>query len=374
MEKRPEIKSLTGLRGIAAVAVMAYHYSLLDFYPDNPLGPCYVAVDLFFILSGFVMAAVHARDFTEGWSAPAYAGFLHRRFARVYPLYFVTTLASFALSKFEIGSDVPHPTRALLTNIAAIQNLGPGLLSADLGRSLNGPSWSISTELGAYLLFPWLAIALVHRPWRIAAAACVLALGSLAGIALLPAGWAGAARQHGPLDLSWGDTLWPLLRCLAGFSLGLVTYRVSRAPSVGAGRSGWGDAGVIGALLLLWLVPGSDVLIVMVFPAVILQICTDQSPLARALGRPIPHALGMLSYSIYLVHAPALAIHPALRRAVEAAGVPHAGTVSFAVLCCVVLAIAWLAFNVVEKPLRRLFQGVFLRNLRPRLDGNRMAS
>jgi len=374
MAKRPEIRSLTGLRGIAAVAVMVWHYSLVEYHPDNPLGRCYVAVDLFFILSGFVMAAVHAQDFAEGWSAPAYAGFLHRRFARVYPLYFVTTLTAFALSKFVTGSDILHPTRTLLTNLLDVQCLGPGLLSLDLGRSLDGPGWSISTELGAYLLFPWLAIALVHRPWRVAAAACVLALGSLTVIAVLPAGWIGAGWRQGPLDVSWGDTLWPLLRCLAGFSLGLVAYRVSRAPAFGAGRNGWVDAGVIGAMLLLWLMPGSDLLIVMVFLVLILQVCTDQSPLAHALGRPIPHALGTLSYAIYLVHYPALAIHPALRRAVEAAGMPYAETVSFAVLCCVVIAIAWLAFNVVERPLRRLFQDAFQRNLRPGLGDNPIAS
>lgn len=374
MAKRPEIRSLTGLRGIAAVVVMVRHYSIIEYHPNNPLGPCYVAVDLFFILSGFVMAAVHAQDFAEGWSAPAYASFLHKRFARVYPLYFVTILAAYALGKTVTEPGAIHPTRTLLTNLAAVQNLGAGLLSADLGCSLNGPSWSISTELGAYLLFPWLAIALVHRSWRLAAAACVLALGSLAVIAAPPAGLTGGAWRHWSLDTSLGETLWPLLRCLAGFSLGLVAYRVSRVPAMGAGRSRWGDAAVIGALLLLWLVPGSDVLIVMVFPVLILQICTDRSPLARALGKPIPHALGTLSYAIYLVHFPALAIHPALRRAVEAAGVPHAETVSYAVLCCVVVAIAWAAFNVVEKPLRRLLQNVPLHASRPGLGDNPVAS
>lgn len=70
MVKRSEIRPLTGLRGIAADAVVAYRYSLLNFHPDSPLKPCCVAVDLFLILSGFVMTAVHARDFAEGWSAP----------------------------------------------------------------------------------------------------------------------------------------------------------------------------------------------------------------------------------------------------------------------------------------------------------------
>ena len=68
-----------------------------------------------------------------------------------------------------------------------------------------------------------------------------------------------------------------------------------------------------------------------------------------------------------LVHVPVPAANPAFRRTVEAAGVPHAGAASFAVLRYVLQAIAWFASNVVEEPLQRLFHGVVGRTPQPGL-------
>ena len=72
MGEKREIRSLTGLRGLAAVLVVAFHYSfnLLQGQSDarNPVGPGYLAVDLFFILSGFVMAATYGDSFARAWS------------------------------------------------------------------------------------------------------------------------------------------------------------------------------------------------------------------------------------------------------------------------------------------------------------------
>ena len=131
--ERTEIRSLTGVRGVAALLVVVYHFTLVAFSPRNPLGPGYIAVDWFFVLSGFVMAKVHSDDFAEGWSGPAYAVFLQKRFARVYPLYMIATLVAFAIIKRQHGGDIPHPTQTLLTNLLAVQNLGPGLIEAGWG-------------------------------------------------------------------------------------------------------------------------------------------------------------------------------------------------------------------------------------------------
>src|ERR1700676_1256947 len=96
------VPSLDGLRGIAAIAVMLFHFNIF-FLPQARLpfvGRAYLAVDLFFMLSGFVMAHVYGRLLASSWRVHALL-FARARFARLYPLFAVTTLGMlviFALS------------------------------------------------------------------------------------------------------------------------------------------------------------------------------------------------------------------------------------------------------------------------------------
>ena len=83
-----EIRALTGLRGIASLYVVLFHYFQplpLVGYLRTLLGHGYLAVDLFFVLSGFVMALNYGSRFAAGAHWPEYRLFLCRRFARVYP-------------------------------------------------------------------------------------------------------------------------------------------------------------------------------------------------------------------------------------------------------------------------------------------------
>src|ERR1700712_169365 len=100
MSQIRELRSLTGLRGVAAVLVVLDHY-WQGVAPTNPaktlLAHGYLAVDLFFVLSGFVMTFNYASLFQEGYSFAAFRLFLSRRIARVYPLYLVCTLVAFLL-------------------------------------------------------------------------------------------------------------------------------------------------------------------------------------------------------------------------------------------------------------------------------------
>src|SRR6185369_7058906 len=96
------IPCLDGLRGLAALAVVLFHFNIF-FLPQARLpfvGHAYLAVDFFFILSGFVMAHVYGHLLASNWRVHALQ-FGRARFARLYPLFAVTTLAMvfvFALS------------------------------------------------------------------------------------------------------------------------------------------------------------------------------------------------------------------------------------------------------------------------------------
>jgi peptidoglycan/LPS O-acetylase OafA/YrhL len=177
-----EIGALTGLRGVACIYVMLFHFSslLLNFNrPRNVavtfLAHGYLAVDLFFALSGFVMALNYSHSFADGFSKTAYSTFLSKRIARIYPLYFICTIIGFML--FLVGSmrvdlNKDYSILVLLYNVAMVQVWG-------FAESFNGPEWSISAEWAAYLCFPALLSPLIFKDRAIAVTCvggCVAAL------------------------------------------------------------------------------------------------------------------------------------------------------------------------------------------------------
>jgi peptidoglycan/LPS O-acetylase OafA/YrhL len=136
------VLSLDGLRGIAAIVVMLFHFNIF-FLPQARLpfvGRAYLAVDLFFLLSGFVMTHVYGHLLASNWRAH-WPKFAIARFARIYPLFAVTTLVMIivvALSNMPLIF-VSFSVRSLLLQPLLLQQWASGL-------SWDYPSWSISTE------------------------------------------------------------------------------------------------------------------------------------------------------------------------------------------------------------------------------------
>ena len=363
MDDRPaEIRSLTGLRGVAACWVMLYHAA----WRGGTTAPVrvlidhgYLAVDLFFILSGFVLALNHAPAFRRDREA-AYAGFLRKRLARTYPLYLVATLVCFALVRagaFTAGAFIGGPATgwALAANLALIQSWHTGFASID------GPGWSVSAEWGAYLLFPLFCRAALSGPaWRgwAVAALCLLAV---AGLSILPDAWAGeAGGRAGPLDLWVGASYAPGLRCLAGFGLGVALFRAA-GDGLGhrLGPRAYGHPllcpALAIALLALLCVRGADVAIVVLFAGLILVLSGGTDRVTRVLGSGPIRFLGTISYALYLVHEPVLA---GWREAVARAGLPldHAATLGCGLASALLLAT--LCHVLIERPARRLLGGL----------------
>ena len=152
-----EIGALTGLRGVAACWVVEYHvHERAPLLPGSPLGTMlrhgYLAVDLFFVLSGFVMALSYEGLFAGGASRRALGTFALRRLARIYPLYAAVTGASVLLFlHFALATGAPcRPLLAMLPyNVPLLQTWG-------FGDGIVGQSWSVSAEMAAYVLFPFL--------------------------------------------------------------------------------------------------------------------------------------------------------------------------------------------------------------------------
>jgi peptidoglycan/LPS O-acetylase OafA/YrhL len=155
VSKARDLPTLTGLRGIAAFAVLFYHIrgGMAGFAPEGVtavLARGYLAVDLFFVLSGFILWWTYGAAFAEQGRA-AIVPFIIRRFARIFPLHLaiMAAMIGFALlltlSGRALGTQ--YPLAELPAHLVLVQNWG----FTD-ALSWNDPAWSISAEWAAYLL------------------------------------------------------------------------------------------------------------------------------------------------------------------------------------------------------------------------------
>jgi peptidoglycan/LPS O-acetylase OafA/YrhL len=356
--------ALDGLRGIAALLVVFFHIGWPNhFTPTNFVRNGYLAVDLFFILSGLVIYAnygVRINQFAD------FVRFLGLRFFRVYPL-LIAMLGLFVLlesakmvaqQKFGIVAGQPPFTGAdtadtLLANIFLLQGLHvlPRL-------TWNTPSWSISCEFLAYVLFSALVLTGLARHRLFPPVAAVTAATLYAGVAY---GW-------GTLDVTYD---WGILRCVAGFLLGMVIYR-ARDDIQSINWQGFAGAGEVVLLILLiaTLSFGSGATLVMsvaVFVGLVALLQFDHGPIAWILMSRPAQFLGRVSYSIYMVHLVLLicmsiivkrlfgvpvAVDPATQSPTFAIGLWPGDLLAFAAVVCV-LATASVTYAVIEAPARR---------------------
>lgn len=165
---RAEIVSLTSLRGFLATWIVVYHFwnDVLRLFPwAELLSPIvqvgHMAVPAFFMLSGFVLTYNYAHDFQRLNAATAIR-FLGLRLARIYPVHLATLLVVFTMVwvSSRLGyqlTDTGYTTRDFVRNLFLIHTW-----VGDFQLNWNYPSWSISSEWFAYLLFPFVASGLLR--------------------------------------------------------------------------------------------------------------------------------------------------------------------------------------------------------------------
>lgn len=290
-------EALDGWRGIAALAIAFYHAPIAhSLRAAAGWKNMELFVDFFFVLSGFVI--MHA--WGKRLEGPAEAKvFVQKRFWRIWPLHFSILLAFLAIEvvKAALGAVIALPSdeptfagsrswTALLSNILMMQSL-----NLHGTTSWNGPAWSISVEFWTYLVF---AGAMLAFRARIDRALVVIALAALAGVAWFSPIWLFATHDFG------------LLRAIYGFFLGAATYRLVRSGRVEITGGTGAEVAVVLALVSYLISTGVNVTSLMapvIFSAVILFFSQGRGLVTRVLeSRPI-QALGLWSYSIYLVHA-----------------------------------------------------------------------
>jgi peptidoglycan/LPS O-acetylase OafA/YrhL len=381
IQSKNDIRSLTGLRGIAAIYVVFYHYfPLTAAVLTNPakrvLDHGCLAVDLFFVLSGFVMAMNYAPLFAARLTLAAYRTFLGRRIARIYPLYLAATFAgsiAIGVGWLAYTPSVPLGTAAA-ANVLLVQAWG-------IAPSFDSPAWSISAEWAAYLIFPLLLVpTMLRRPtWAWVSAGASAAV--LAALCLISNALIGDHRHdyliRTPLNHNGYWLALPVARCIAEFTLGLIAFRLA---TTAFGRRLATSAWMCPALCLLALCllasPHSDLAIVLLLPFLVIGLSGEQHVIGRLLASPPLVLLGTLSYSIYLSHKLLLGLLVWLTARAAAHGTHHPTAVAAAACMALTVTISALAYRLIEAPgrawIRRLLAGGGIR--RPTPETRRSAS
>lgn len=354
MTDRVDLRALTSLRGIAAWLVVLYHLRLsIAGLPANVVGwlaKGYLAVDFFFLLSGFVIwLSWHERFRARGWRVAG--DFLQRRVARIWPLHLVMLAFAVALAGLLAATGRPLPASFAIAelplHIALVQNWG---FTTRIGW--NDPSWSISTEAAAYLLFVPLALAIDWRrlpSWLLCGA-----------IALLAGALAAFFWQLGHVSLGADIARTGLVRCLIEFAIGTQVAALWlrwRARPVGVG----GPAAGI-ALLALLLLP-ETLGVPIGFAGLLLALSLSAGRAGHPLENRVLHYLGEISYATYLCHY-LLWFAFKLALVQDAKHVPAGQVMLFLVL---VLGASVLLYHGVERPAQRAINAVRWRR-RARMD------
>jgi peptidoglycan/LPS O-acetylase OafA/YrhL len=311
-----EIKALSGLRIVAAVWVVLFHFRplLAQAAPDftatfAPLLDCGAqGVDLFFILSGFVLTWNYLDRMGQSWSTRTTLRFLWLRLARVWPVYLVTMhlAAAWIIFTRNVGH-VPSPAVDQLTATSYLRQL----LLVQLwfepyfdGTSWDGPAWSISAEWLAYLLFGVLVL-VVFRVARVSRARVLL--------------WLAVAASLPPtvLLLASGEfyTPWSWLpRIVMQFTAGaLACAAVRKLRLTERTRRGFGWLSVligimiIGGLYYLDANPPASIrdasgLVDVLFIPLVVALAVGAGTLPRLLSTRVMVYCGHISFGLYMVH------------------------------------------------------------------------
>ena len=364
-DTKPHYDLLDGLRGVAALTVVCFH--LFEAYAtshlDQRINHGYLAVDFFFILSGFVVGYAYDDRWKKKMSV---ADFLKRRLIRLHPMVVMGAVIG-AVMFYTQGCpvwDVSAVPVAMLL-VATLMNAfmipaTPGAEIRGVGEMypLNGPAWSLFFEYIGNVLYALFIRRLSTRALAVlvAAAGCGLAAFSV---------WGPLGDICVGFSLTGENIVGGSLRLLFAFPAGLLLSRVFRPVRVR--RAFWiGTLAVvalasvprIGGSEHLWMNGVYDALCAVVLFPLIVWIGASGKTTDRVTSR-ICKFLGDISYPLYMVHYPFIYLYYAwvknenltFGQSLPGAAALVAGSV----------ALAWLCLRFYDEPVRRFLSKRLLR-------------
>jgi peptidoglycan/LPS O-acetylase OafA/YrhL len=331
---------IDGLRAVAVVAVIFYHFGVPGFSGG------FVGVDVFFVVSGFLIASLIDSEIREGRFTLVH--FFERRIRRIFPALVVLLLVVSILAYFEL---FPHTYKAFGRSITATSFLLSNVEFWREGAVYFAPpstqkpllhTWSLAVEEQFYLLFPALLMLLARYPRQ----RTIVTLQGIILASLSLSIWSSSALAQAGFFL-FPSRIWELL-------LGAL-IAVRAVPTVTSGKAS-DLLSALGVAMILWSVvffttdtpfPGIAALVPCVGTGLIIFAGLDDEPAVSRMLRIRPLVFfGLISYSLYLWHWPLYVFATYhLDRSLSAA--ESAGVIA------VSIAIAACSWRYVEQPFRR---------------------
>ena len=337
----PLFRSIQALRALAALAVLLFHAAQRA---GGGFTVGAAGVDVFFVISGFIMWSVTAAEPRPPERRATAARFITQRLIRIVPLYWAVTLAMAALAQWPgVFPNLATPFRHVALSLLFIPHADP----AGGNFPLLAAGWTLNDEMLFYLIFA--AALRTSRRTRLLAVSGAL-------LALVTAGWLW--RPTSPWLQSYTDPV--LLEFGAG--AWLAAHRTHLPPS----WAGWLVALGAGALAVQAWWPGAGAqwrLLAWGLPALLLVAAAVSWDMKTSWPSRALFALGDASYGIYLLHG--LVVSACWR-------LLHAAPVAVFLLACVVIsAVAGLcSFGLLERPLTRSLRRALLEPARSRAKTN----
>lgn len=350
--RREYFPLLDGVRGLAAIAIMYRHMALLGVPVP---AQSYLGVDLFFLLSGAVIANAYDARLLGGMALPDFFG---RRVIRLYPMIFVGVVLSALMCVLGAGSAEQHEHLLAIVAIALV--VLPDNPLAPIVSNFNGPAWSLFYELLANAFYGKFIRRLSGRTLSVVCA--------VSGAVLI-----GAAVYKGHLDTGYTVKSFAFGLGRVGFSffagVGLYRLHAGGRLKVPPGLRGRGGACLAIALLALSLLASPSppmrpvfalASVFFVFPTIVAL------GLASELGRgaqSVCRTLGTISYPLYLIHFPLIQI---VGRVLIQNGLRDHLLLAAILFGPVAAALAWALDRWLDAPVRSALTRLFAAWLRRR--------
>ena len=350
---------LDGQRGVGAILVVMGHTAAFWSLPYVPSGA--VCVDLFFLLSGFVIAFAYEPRFAQGMGV---AEFMTHRMVRLYPLYILGVLISAAFIVFASIGDPRWHHRIFdelgvwaLPQALMLPAVDPDF--RDKLYPLNGPAWTLLSEILVNLVYVLV--------WRWLSTRVLIGVVVVAAIVL-----AVVVFQQGGIDsgASWRSFAAGPARGFFGFFAGVLVYRLVGSPQRPPSRRTWWAVAPLLVIPALCFVPVSkemqpwfDCFFVIGLGMPLLWLSQALQP-PKALT-PLFLVLGRVSYAAYILHHAFREMLVRLSwRFPDTIGqaAPWTGLVTL----LTVLVVAFVAERYYDRPVRRFIVGLLKARERAR--------
>ncbi|PWT70739.1 MAG: hypothetical protein C5B59_20260 [Bacteroidetes bacterium] len=361
------ISNLTPLRGFAALWVVSYHFQAIVATFIHPaqthifeLG--YLMVDMFFILSGFIILHVYGQHFSAGMSRRDFSAFAKARFARIYPLHLFTLIVLIIFVAANKAWDTIFDAKAIPANIFLIHSFGLFHIF-----TWNVPSWSISAEWWAYMIFPFIAFFLSKNK-RMA----ILILVPL----ILITYFALIYRVHlksflmpntivpHNLDVTYN---FGYLRGFAGFTTGMLVYELYRSGFL----TNFFRKDLVAFLVILGTIyfihlKINDGIYIILFATIVLCFAYNAGRVQLLCNLRFAQFIGDISYSIYMVQLLVflpfiLGLHlPLVKYGKTSADHDTSfwvGLIYFAIFLAAIIGSSALSYKFIEVPCRKWLNG-----------------